>query len=68
MFGYGNRGTGDWKSVVVTVCFLSILGPVLNGGLLDVNFAMLDLVLYSGIDLTDSNMSNFRGRLAFAQD
>lgn len=41
MCGYGNRGTGDLKAVVVSVCFLSILGLMLNGGLLDINFEML---------------------------
>lgn len=40
MCGYGNRGTGDWKAEVVSVCFLSILGPKLNEGLLDINFEM----------------------------
>ena len=41
MCGYGNRDTGDWKAVLVSVCFLSIPGLVLNGGLLDINSEML---------------------------
>lgn len=31
MFGYGNRGIGDWKPAFVSVCLLSILGLMLNG-------------------------------------
>lgn len=38
--GMGTGVLGIGKAVVVSVCFLSLLGLMLNGGLLDFNFEM----------------------------